>query len=86
MTAYYRRFIKNYAKIAQPLFTLLAKNKKFVWNIKVESIHNELTEKLLKKPILTLPDQSFLLHTEASDMAIGYQISQLDDNNGLRSQ
>jgi hypothetical protein len=32
LTNYYRRFIKEYAKIAQPMFALLSKNTKFVWS------------------------------------------------------
>ncbi|KAJ9539079.1 hypothetical protein OSB04_031812 [Centaurea solstitialis] len=35
LAGYYRRFIANFSKIAQPLTTLTQKDKKFIWNEKV---------------------------------------------------
>ena len=29
---YYKRFIKNFSKLASPLFTLLMKDVQFIWN------------------------------------------------------
>jgi len=39
---YYRKFIKNFAKIMEPLRTLLKKNSEFKWNKDAENAFNKL--------------------------------------------
>ena len=39
---YYRRFIKDFSKIASPLFVLLMKNAKFKWTDGCQKAFNEL--------------------------------------------
>ncbi|KAL5457023.1 hypothetical protein EMCRGX_G034258 [Ephydatia muelleri] len=76
---YYRRFVKDYSKIAAPLFKLLSKEnaKFFAWNSASQNAFEELKSRLVS-PILAYPDfkQPFLLHTDASDAAIGAVLSQ----------
>ena len=51
---YYRRFIKNFSKIASPLFVLLTKNVEFKWTDDCEKAFNELKHQLSTAPILDL--------------------------------
>ena len=50
MTRYYRKFVKEFAKIASPLYKLLEKEIKFNWN---EDCNNAFTD--LKKSITSYP-------------------------------
>lgn len=70
---YYRRFVKDFAKIAKPLTNLLrgegcTSNKK-----KLNELENSCFSILSFSDILIHPDYSkpFLLTTDASDYAIG---------------
>ena len=78
---YYRRFIANYAKIAGPLHKLLTKEKNFQWDLKCQHAFEDLKHRLVSPPILAFPDfgQEFILHTDASDTAIGGVLSQSQD-------
>ena len=51
---YYRKFIKDFAKLAHPLFNLLKKDEKFVWNNLTEERFNLLKKKLIASPILKI--------------------------------
>ncbi len=79
LASYYRKFIKNFAKIATPLTNLL---KKFAVIYKWEEACNEAFETLkgilVKAPVLKLPDfdKDFEIHSDASDFAIGGVIVQ----------
>jgi len=42
LTGYFRRFVKNYAIIAEPLHRLLRKNTKFGWNDEQQKAFEEL--------------------------------------------
>ena len=78
MTSFYRMFIENYAKIADPLFNLLKKDEKFRWNAEHETAFERLKEALTSSKILAYPDFSkpFILETDASNKGIGCVISQ----------
>ncbi|CAB0040669.1 unnamed protein product [Trichogramma brassicae] len=84
-TGYYRRFIKDYARIASPLSNLTKKNKPFEWTEECETSFLTLKQHLCKAPILQFPDmnQKFTLTTDASDYAIGAVLSQTVDGNDL---
>ncbi|KAD3640220.1 hypothetical protein E3N88_29443 [Mikania micrantha] len=56
LAGYYRRFIENFSKIAQPLTMLTQKDRKFDWEEKQEKAFQLLKQKLCNAPILTLPD------------------------------
>jgi hypothetical protein len=72
--SYYRKFIKNFAKIVAPLTNLL---KKFVVTYKWEGACDETFETLkgilVKASVLKLPnfDKDFEIHFDAFDFAIG---------------
>ncbi|GKA69210.1 putative mitochondrial protein [Tanacetum coccineum] len=72
LTGYYRRFIKNYASISQPLTALLKKNA-FKWNVAAELAYNQLKKAMIEAPMLALPnfDQEFVVETDANGTGIG---------------
>ncbi|KAM0736907.1 Retrovirus-related Pol polyprotein from transposon 17.6 [Formica fusca] len=78
LVGYYRRFIKNFSKIAKPLTDLLKKDKTFAWTPSQENAFNSLKRELLKEPVLQYPNfkEPFLLTTDASGYAIGGVLSQ----------
>jgi len=79
---YYRRFIKNFSKIASPLFVLLTKNAEFKWTDDFEKAFNELKHQLSTAPILRGPDWALPFHIsfDASDTAIGAVLGQEENS------
>ncbi|CAG2239543.1 unnamed protein product [Mytilus edulis] len=79
---YYRRFVKDYAKITVPLNNLLQKDKEYVWTDKCQISFESLQQALTTAPVLSYPDMSkpFILTCDASGSAIGYILGQLDEN------
>ncbi len=70
----YRKFIKNFAKMAAPLTNFL---KKFIriyeWDGACDEAFETLKDILVKAPMLKLPDfdKDFEIPSDASDFAIG---------------
>jgi len=79
---YYRRFIKNFSKIASPLFELLMKNAEFKWTDTCQKAFEELKQQLSIAPILRGPDWALPFHisSDASDTAIGVVLGQEENN------
>lgn len=79
LTGYYRKFVKDYAKVAQPMTKYLKKGIKVNIN---DPTYVEAFEKLklliISHPILRYPnfEQKFTLTTDASNYAIGAVLSQ----------
>eukprot|EP00253_Pinus_taeda_P028310 PITA_28310 len=80
---YYRRFIKDFSKIASPLFVLLTKNAEFKWSDDCEKAFDQLKHQLSIAPILRGPDWACPFHIsfDASDTTIGAVLGQ--EENGL---
>lgn len=55
LTSYYRRFVKDYGKIAKPLTELL-KNGGFSWNEKAEEALQKLKRVITTAQVLSLPN------------------------------
>ncbi|CAN6562554.1 unnamed protein product [Malus baccata var. baccata] len=75
---FYRRFIKDFSKIAQPLCRLLQKDVFFEFDEACEKAFKHLKELLTTAPIITPPDWSipFELMCDASDYALGVVLGQ----------
>jgi hypothetical protein len=56
LAGYYRRFIKDFSKIAKPMTKLLEKNKTFEWAKECQASFEELKKQLTSSPVLVLPD------------------------------
>ncbi|GBB94938.1 hypothetical protein RclHR1_24450004 [Rhizophagus clarus] len=74
LCSYYRRFIKNFARIARPLTDLTSKKIDFKWTEKQQEAFESLKKKLMEKPILKHPDfeKEFILITDASGEGLGF--------------
>ena len=79
---YYKRFIKDFAKICRPLHNLTKKGSKFKWTDECESAFQALKSCLISAPIIAYPqDQGlYVLDTDASAYAIGGVLSQMQMN------
>ncbi|KAL0315101.1 UNVERIFIED_CONTAM: Retrovirus-related Pol polyprotein from transposon.6 [Sesamum calycinum] len=70
---YYRRFIKGYSKIVNPLTDLLRKDQKWEWTVACEDAFKLLKQAISSQPVLKLPqfDRPFEVQVDASDRALG---------------
>jgi len=78
LSGYYRKFIKHYAILSQPLTSLLKKGTLFIWTEIEETAFQTLKSALISAPVLALPDFStqFVIETDACDVGIGAILSQ----------
>jgi hypothetical protein len=78
LAGYYRRFIKNFSKIATPMTELLKKEKKFKWTDEYEVSFQELNKRLVSAPVLCLPDleKEFQVYCDASRLGLGSVLMQ----------
>nr|GEU35237.1 DNA-directed DNA polymerase [Tanacetum cinerariifolium] len=78
---FYRRFIKDFSKIAQPMTRLLEKNTTFIFSKEYVEAFQTLKRKLTEAPILIALDwdMPFELMCDASDFAIGSVLGQRQD-------
>lgn len=72
---YYRKFIKNFAEITNPLNKLTRKNVTFLWTDRCQHAFETLKHALTTPPVLDFPDFSdkneFVIQTDASGTAVG---------------
>jgi len=78
---FYRRFIKDYSKIAKPL-TILTGDIPFEWTTHQQNAFETLITAITTQPVLALPRPTgqFRLEADSSDYAIGAVLSQFQDN------
>ena len=79
LTGYYRKFIKDYGKIAGPLNKLTSTNVDFSWGDQQEIAFDKLKNLLINPPVLIYPNfqEEFILTTDASGTGIGAVLSQI---------
>ncbi|CAD7078677.1 unnamed protein product [Hermetia illucens] len=67
-TGYYRRFVKDYGKIVNPINKLLKKDNEFVWTNECQKALDIIKQKLTEEPVLKYPDfeKTFTLTIYAS--------------------
>lgn len=80
MCGFYRRFVPNFATVAEPLTNLLRKGVKFLWTSGCERAFNQIKAILSCEPVLVAPDFSkpFKLAVDACDVGIGAVLLQAD--------
>jgi hypothetical protein len=78
LAGYYRRFIKDFSKIAKPMMKLLEKNKAFEWTTKCQASFEELRKRLTSAPVLVLPDltKKFDIYYDTSRQGLGCVLMQ----------
>ena len=74
---FYRRFIKDYAKVARPLHDLMKKENPFYWKELQQVAFDTLKLHFTTAPILAFPDIDcvFCLESDTSDYATGAVLS-----------
>ena len=77
LCSYYKRFVKNFSKLASPL-TNLTKKGNFEWNEATQEAFEELKERMSSCLVLAVPDftQPFELQCDASGEGIGVVLMQ----------
>nr|GFB12422.1 putative reverse transcriptase domain-containing protein [Tanacetum cinerariifolium] len=78
LAGYYRKFIEGFSRLALPLTKLMRKGEKFVWNEEREKSFEELKQRLVSAPVLTLPSGSggFQIYSDASKKGLGCVLMQ----------
>ena len=68
LAGYYRQFIEGFSKISLPLTRLTHKGVKFEWSNDCECSFQELKNRLVTAPILTIPSGlgGFVVYSDAS--------------------
>lgn len=83
---YYRRFIRDFSRIALPLTEITKKGNLFAWDEKCQTAFDALKKAITSEPVLTIfdPEKPTELETDASDYAIAGQIGQRDEQGRLK--
>jgi len=70
---YYRRFIKDFTRLAAPLHVLVKKEQKWKWKREQEEAFEKLKMVFTIEPVLAIPDinKEMRVETDASDYAMG---------------
>ena len=78
MASYYRRFIRDFARIAAPLHHLTRRDAQWLWTSQCELAFKQLKDLLTTAPVLAYPSftQEFVLETDASIFGLGAVLSQ----------
>ena len=78
LAGYYRRFVENFARLAGPLTKLTRKGAKIEWTKECEDSFQELKQRLVSAPVLTIPtgDGDFVIYSDASKEGLGCVLMQ----------
>ncbi|CAA7032061.1 unnamed protein product [Microthlaspi erraticum] len=78
LAGYYRRFVKGFATMAQPMTKLTGKDVPFVWSAECEESFGKLKEMLTTTPVLALPEpgKPYQVYTDASGIGLGCVLMQ----------
>ena len=82
---YYRRFIKDYARLSTPLTELLKKEKEYVWTLARQQAFETLKLALVTAPVLKPPnwDMPFHVCIDALAFGVGSCLSEKDENSNV---
>ena len=82
LVRFYRKFIKDFMKMAKPLTLLTLHKAKFEWNPTHHTVFMMLKEAIIQAPILCYPDPArrYIVYMDALDDACGAQLSQKHDD------
>ena len=85
-TSFYRRFVHRYAELAAPLDHLARPKTTFQWTEACENAFQKIVAKIASAQTLSLvrEDLDFQLHTDASGVALGAVLSQMQPDGSSR--
>ena len=72
LASYYRRFVKDFAKIARLLHEMTRKENKWSWRKRQQKAFEELKKRFITEPVLVTPDldKEMRVEADASDFVI----------------
>nr|GEX95778.1 reverse transcriptase [Tanacetum cinerariifolium] len=78
LAGYYHSVVEGFSHLALPLTKLIRKGENFVWNEERENSFEELKQRLVSAPILTLPSglDGFQIYSDASKKGLGCVLMQ----------
>ncbi|KAK2577752.1 hypothetical protein KPH14_011855, partial [Odynerus spinipes] len=76
-----RKFVKSFSSIAKPLHRLTEDKASFLWTEECQQAFEQLKKCLAESPVLAYPltNAEFILDTDASNFAMGADLSQVQD-------
>ena len=76
-----RIFCPELQKLLKPIYELTKKGRPFVWGEEEQKAFEEIKNRLLKPPVLSMPDRRgrFLLYSDTSKFATGSALYQVQD-------
>lgn len=82
--SYNRKFVKNFAELAKPIYGLIDKRKKFVWTRACQEGFDEIKRRIAEGITLTIPQvddphKSYIVTMDASQDGYGAELSQMQD-------
>ena len=78
LAGYYKRFIKDFSRLAPPMTRLTQKEVKYVWNDPCQRAFQELKRRITLAPILIVPErrQGYTVYCDASKDRLGCVLMQ----------
>ena len=78
---FYRRFIRDFSKIARPLCRLMEKDTEFYFDESCKKAFEEIKSRLVEAPIMVKPywNREFEIMCDASDFVMGAVLGQKDE-------
>lgn len=75
---FYRKFIRNFSRVAAPLTALTSTAHPFIWTKEAEGAFLELKQRFTSAPVLIQlnPDLQFIVEVDASETGVGAVLSQ----------
>ena len=79
LASYYRRFVKGFATIAEPLTRFTKVQARFIWTDVAQEAFYKLKQALIDACSLAFPypELPIILDVDASDVAIGTVVNQI---------
>src|ERR1044072_543714 len=82
LCSYYRKFVKDFSRIAKPLNDLMKKDTPYQWTENQQQAFDRLKVALTSAPILSNLNfnEPFIIYTDASQIGLGAVLSQVKED------